>query len=332
MTHGPLAVLSTGQVDCFDEQGLLIACAGTGQDGDVRHGRPMPSPRFHVTGEVVQDRLTGLVWSRNAAVSEFPLMWQEALDFVTRLNVEKRMGYRDWRMPARSELMSLLCYQQTRPPLPAAHPFINLFAGWYWSSTTAVYQPSHAWYLDMDGGRLFYGGKEQSFMLWPVRGESTLLLRRQNACFDSDGARIECGGSGQDGDRYPAPGMPLPRYSSESEVITDLWTGLEWLACADLADGVVNWREAIAWVGRLKSDDQRPWRLPNINELESLVDYDRARPAISPATPMKSLRDAYWSSTTSIYEPDWAWALYLEKGAIGVGQKKGRHFHVMAVR
>ncbi|MCO6414001.1 MAG: DUF1566 domain-containing protein [Thiogranum sp.] len=44
------------------------------------------------------------------------------------------------------------------------------------------------------------------------------------------------------------------------------------------------------------------------------------------------VRDGYWSSTTSAFEPDWAWALYLDKGACGVGQKSGRHFHVWPVR
>ena len=43
------------------------------------------------------------------------------------------------------------------------------------------------------------------------------------------------------------------------------------------------------------------------------------------------IRESYWSSTTSMFEPDWAWALYLEKGAVGVGQKSGRHFHVWPV-
>jgi hypothetical protein len=47
---------------------------------------------------------------------------------------------------------------------------------------------------------------------------------------------------------------------------------------------------------------------------------------------MSDIQDGYWSSTTSTYEPDWAWALYLDKGAIGVGQKRGKHFHVMALR
>jgi hypothetical protein len=32
-----------------------------------------------------------------------------------------------------------------------------------------------------------------------------------------------------------------------------------------------------------------------------------------------------------MFEPDWAWALYLNKGAVGVGQKRGAHFSVWAL-
>jgi hypothetical protein len=47
--------------------------------------------------------------------------------------------------------------------------------------------------------------------------------------------------------------------------------------------------------------------------------------------PFVDVQDIYWSSTTSLFEPDWAWALYLEKGATGVGQKRYAHFSVWAV-
>jgi pimeloyl-ACP methyl ester carboxylesterase len=33
----------------------------------------------------------------------------------------------------------------------------------------------------------------------------------------------------------------------------------------------------------------------------------------------------------NLFEPDWAWALYLEKGATGVGQKRFAQFSVWAV-
>jgi hypothetical protein len=74
------------------------------------------------------------------------------------------------------------------------------------------------------------------------------------------------------------------------------------------------------------------WRLPNVNELESLVDCSRSAPALPPGADFSGLFESYWSSSTSLFEPDWAWALYLEQGGIGVGQKRGRHFHVWAVR
>lgn len=30
--------------------------------------------------------------------------------------------------------------------------------------SSAAISPSHAWYVSMDGGRMFYGGTDQSFM------------------------------------------------------------------------------------------------------------------------------------------------------------------------
>ncbi len=56
------------------------------------------------------------------------------------------------------------------------------------------------------------------------------------------------------------------------------------------------------------------------------------RIALPAGADFEALRPAYWSSTTSLFEPDWAWVLYLDAGAVGVGQKKGAHFHVWAVR
>ena len=73
------------------------------------------------------------------------------------------------------------------------------------------------------------------------------------------------------------------------------------------------------------------WRLPTINELEALVDCATHSPALPSGHPFADVQDTYWSSTTSLYEPDWAWALYLEKGATGVGQKRFAEFSVWAV-
>ena len=67
------------------------------------------------------------------------------LDFVAIMNREQRFGQRDWRMPNRRELRSLPSLQTRLPALPEQHPFIEVFNGWYWSSTTSLFEPDWVW-------------------------------------------------------------------------------------------------------------------------------------------------------------------------------------------
>ena len=63
----PGLVGETGQLTCYDEVGVVIACAGAGQDGDPRPGVAWPDLRSVDNGDgTVTDMLTGLVWLRNA--------------------------------------------------------------------------------------------------------------------------------------------------------------------------------------------------------------------------------------------------------------------------
>ncbi|MDZ4254410.1 MAG: DUF1566 domain-containing protein [Sulfuritalea sp.] len=280
------------------------------------------------------DRLTGLIWCRNANLAEFPLTWPEALDFVAIMNREQHCGRSDWRMPNRRELRSLLSLQTRLPALPERHPFINVFNGWYWSATTAAISPAHAWYVAFDGGRMFYGGKDQSFMLWPVRGEGLDLIPRtgQSLCFDADGKVVACAGSGQDGEFRFGARWPEPRFEILHDGVLDRLTGLLWRHAARLTPQAVVWSKALAAVAELKREDAAiDWRLPTINELEVLVDCATHSPSLPSGHPFVDVQDIYWSSTTSLFEPDWAWALYLEKGATGVGQKRYAEFSVWAV-
>ncbi|MGD8714412.1 MAG: DUF1566 domain-containing protein [Desulfobacterales bacterium] len=74
------------------------------------------------------------------------------------------------------------------------------------------------------------------------------------------------------------------------------------------------------------------WRLPNIRELESIIDLNRHTPALSAGHPFGQVSVGYWSSTTSAYEPRYAWVVYMQDGAVGVGYKKYAEFHALAVR
>lgn len=138
----------TGQHDCWDQEGILIPCGGTGQDGDVRAGVKWPEPRFVDRQDgTVLDRLTGLVWLRDWECfgTQF---WDEALAIANQLadgQCGLSGGYRagDFVAPNIKELESLIDYGSPTV-LPEGHPF-NFHPGDVWSSTTYQNKPERAW-------------------------------------------------------------------------------------------------------------------------------------------------------------------------------------------
>ena len=53
---------------------------------------------------------------------------------------------------------------------------------------------------------------------------------------------------------------------------------------------------------------QGNWRLPNVRELQSLIDYGRYQPALPSGHPFIGVRSAYyWTSTTYAGSSSYAW-------------------------
>jgi len=61
------------------------------------------------------------------------------------------------------------------------------------------------------------------------------------------------------------------------------------------------------------------WCLPNIREPESLIALDQHSLALPESHPFQYVSEGYWSSTTSVYDPTYAWVLYTDDGNVGVG-------------
>ena len=328
--------LWTGQAACYGVNGTIVSCRNSGQDAEFRTGNPWSLQRFAVHGALVLDSLTGLYWLRNANPGEFPVTWQEALDYISRMNSEKTGGRTDWRLPNRRELRSLMAFETRQPSLPAGHPFENVFLNWYWTSTSAAIHPGYAWYVHMEGARMFYGRKDQYYLFWPVCGrtENVIPATGQKKCYDTEGNETSCRGTGQDGELQMGLAWPDPRFIAEQAVVLDTLTGLYWFRDADVISTTMDWTAALDYVKKLAQDvavGHMKWRLPTINELESLVDCSRHNPALPGDHPFENVRDVYWSSTTSFFDPAWAWALYLNKGATGVGFKRQKEFHLWPV-
>ena len=62
------------------------------------------------------------------------------------------------------------------------------------------------------------------------------------------------------------------------------------------------------------------------------MDLQADSPALSAGHPFTRVRDVYWSSTTSVYEARYAWALYTRDGMVGVGFKPDAGFCLWPVR
>jgi len=290
-------------------------------------------PRFEtVNNGLVRDNATGLIWPRQADVLEFPLSWPEAMDAVMAMNAQTALGRNDWRLPNRRELLSLVDFGQARPAAPPDHPFADLRQNWHWTSTTAAIAPRYAWYVHFAGGRTFYGRKDQYCLSLPVAGTPDTLPRTgQMSCFDASGKRIDCQGTGHDGEMRLGVPWPEPRFEPLPDgCARDRLTDLVWTDSADLAGGLVAWDEAKALAENLDAGG-KIWRLPAIRELESLVDASRHSPALPKGHPFQDVGEACWSGTNSPFENGWAYCLYIRKGAVGVGHKPGREFAVWAV-
>ncbi len=300
-------LLDTDQARCFDENGRTIPCTGSGQDAELKSAFRTAGERFQAAGAGVRDSQTGLTWCRDASPSEFPLDWQAAHDFVKELNAAHGFGLSGWRLPARGELFSLISHAAVDPALPAGHPFKNVFSGYCWTRSPCARLPDQAWTVHLGGGRVQPGMKHRSCMVWPV---------------------IPPGGTS-------ASGAPQRGWAVRGEGALDQRTGLVWRRPADNFDRPVSWREALDTVDRMNRmapGGRNDWRLPNIRELESLVDTRAHSPALPAGHPFETIPEGCWSSTTSLYEPRYAWVLYTRDGAVGVGFKAKADFHALAVR
>ena len=98
--------------------------------------------------------------------------------------------------------------------------------------------------------------------------------------------------------------------------MTDNKTGLIWQGCASgLSDpacgtgtvAAVDWPSALAYCAGLDWGGFSDWRLPSLNEVTSLLAYDRQNPAIDAASFPATPAGPCWTSTAYEFSPSATW-------------------------
>lgn len=146
--------------------------------------------------------------------------------------------------------------------------------------------------------------------------------------------------TGDDGDWEKGVPWPNPRFTDNgNETVTDNLTGLIWLKSGNCF-GKRTWAQALADCNNLAhgscgltdGSSAGDWRLPNIKELQSLIDYGRWNPALPAGHPfMVKVDDYYWSSTTYASSTDYAWYMDFYDGTDNYYYKLNYNY-VRAVR
>jgi hypothetical protein len=143
---------------------------------------------------------------------------------------------------------------------------------------------------------------------------------------------------GDDGTYEKGVASPSPRFTDVGDgTVIDRLTGLMWAKDANMG-GLMLWRDAINYANNLSlgtscGTPRTDWRLPNRNELNSLIDASNFRPALPSGHPFMGVPEvgSYWSSTTHARETNKAWFVGMSNGYV-YGYFKNSAYHVWPVR
>ncbi len=168
----------------------------------------------------------------------------------------------------------------------------------------------------------------------------------QTTCYDINGAFIDCAGTGQDGDIQAGANWPSPRFADHGDgTVTDTLTGLMWLKDgSSLGQGT--WQEALDTVADFNSNPDNydsqdytanytDWSLPNVNELESLINAEKTSSTIwlngQGFADVHEWGPSYWSSNTITATTDQAWYVIISGGNV-INASKTHSRYIWAVR
>ena len=280
-------LLDTGQAACYGDNGNEIICPESGESFYGQDAQ-FTGNQFSYTDNgdgTVTDNVTGLVWQQIPANTG--LNYADAEAYCESLELA---GYDDWRIPTTKELFSIS----------------NFSEGWPYLDTT---------YLSIGGTAV---SKDEQY--WTEAYVGTTVEGGSNAAFgvNHGTGHIKAypgGSSGRMGNYVRAvrgnTSYGVNNFEDNGDgTITDHATGLMWQQ-ADSGEGM-DWEAALAYAESATVSGHDDWRLPNVKELQSIVDYTHSPSASDAAKLGPAIDTDYFEITelpseTTNYSPDYGY-------------------------
>ena len=139
---------------------------------------------------------------------------------------------------------------------------------------------------------------------------------------------------------YVPTDTPDSRYVDNGDgTVSDQKTGLMWMQCTIGRSGpdcggvnvVVNWVDALNTAAATDFANFSDWRLPNVNELRSIVSSTCHSPSINTTFFPNTISSAYWTSTPSAEDSRNAWRVAFSFGSSNHFSRSNK-FHIRLVR
>jgi hypothetical protein len=200
---------------------------------------------------------------------------------------------------------------------------------YYWSATSYLGTATKAWMITLTNGVEKIGSSNTGYLL-PVRIVTSDSLSKTGQAViysPADEAYI------QEKVEWPAP-----RFTDNGDgTVTDSLTGLMWLKDGGCLKK--RWNDSLNIIIDFNTNTQRyacsgysanynDWRMPNVKELESMINYDVSDSAgwLNAAGFTNIKNSSYWSSTTSGRTAAQAWMMNMKKSVKLLQNKKSTYY------
>ncbi len=283
MVTAAYVVVDPWQQVCYDDIGTVI----TPFPGDQFYGQDAQfsgtASSYQDNGDgTVTDLNTGLTWEQSPG--DISLTWSEAVDYCDDLVLG---GQSDWRIPSLKELFSISDFSEGWPYFDDTYFDI---AG------STVSKDEQYWTSNFYVG-LTHGGQASAFGVNHGTGHIKAYPTDAPPPFGNFVRAVR-------GETYGENAF----VDNGDGTVTDTATGLMWQQ-DDNGEGL-DWEYALAYAEDLVLADHNDWRLPDVKELQSIVDYSHSPNAENPADIGPAIDTAYFSITelpagTTNYDPDY---------------------------